>query len=76
MAESLYAVADHFKDLDPGIVARTQQLVREELATLLPKLKEYRKDLEGKKVAIYVGGAFKAFSLIKAFRHLGMVRVA
>ncbi len=72
MADSLYAVADHFKDKDPGIVERTQKLVREELSVLLPKLKEYRKDLEGKKVAIYVGGAFKAFSLIKAFRHLGM----
>ncbi|MGD9609549.1 MAG: nitrogenase iron-molybdenum cofactor biosynthesis protein NifE [Desulfovibrionaceae bacterium] len=72
MADSLYAVADHFKDRDPGIVARTQKLVREELSKLLPELKKYRKDLEGKKVAVYVGGAFKAFSLIKAFRHLGM----
>ncbi len=72
MADSLYAVADHFKDRDPGIVARAQGLVREELAALLPKLKEYRRDLEGKKAAVYVGGAFKAFSLIKAFRHLGM----
>jgi nitrogenase molybdenum-cofactor synthesis protein NifE len=26
----------------------------------------------GKKAAIYVGGAFKAFSLVKALRHLGM----
>ncbi|MEA4857796.1 nitrogenase iron-molybdenum cofactor biosynthesis protein NifE [Solidesulfovibrio sp.] len=75
MADSLYAVADHFKDRDPGIVERTQDLVREELANLLPKLKQYRKDLEGKKVAVYVGGAFKAFSLIKAFRHLGMTVV-
>lgn len=33
---------------------------------------EYRKDLEGKKAAIYVGGSFKAFSLVKAFRLLGM----
>ena len=72
MADSLYAVAEHFKDRAPGIMERAQQVVREELAVLLPKLKEYRKDLEGKKVAIYVGGAFKAFSLIKAFRHLGM----
>jgi len=38
----------------------------------LPQLTQYRKDLEGKRAAIYVGGAFKAFSLIKAFRHLGM----
>jgi nitrogenase molybdenum-cofactor synthesis protein NifE len=72
MADSLYAVAEHFKDRDPGIVARTKALVREELGRLLPELKRYRKDLEGKKAAIYVGGAFKAFSLIKAFKHLGM----
>ncbi|QLA17036.1 nitrogenase iron-molybdenum cofactor biosynthesis protein NifE [Desulfolutivibrio sulfoxidireducens] len=75
MADSLYAVAEHFKDRDPGIVARTKAVVRDELSILLPELKKYRKDLEGKKAAVYVGGAFKAFSLIKAFKHLGM-RVA
>jgi nitrogenase molybdenum-cofactor synthesis protein NifE len=72
MAESLYEVAEFFKDKDPDIVARTQALVRDELSTLFPRLQELRKDLEGKKAAIYVGGSFKAFSLIKAFRHLGM----
>ncbi|WP_319543252.1 nitrogenase iron-molybdenum cofactor biosynthesis protein NifE [uncultured Pseudodesulfovibrio sp.] len=72
MADSLYQVADFFKDKDPGIVARTEALVREELQKLMPELARYRKDLEGKKVAMYVGGSFKAFSLLKAFRHLGM----
>lgn len=72
MADSLYAVAEHFKDVDPQIVARTKALVREELEVLFPQLQELRRDLEGKRAAIYVGGAFKAFSLIKAFRHLGM----
>ncbi|MDD3311616.1 nitrogenase iron-molybdenum cofactor biosynthesis protein NifE [Pseudodesulfovibrio sp.] len=72
MAESLYKVADFFKDKDPGIVERTQKLVKEELERLMPELARYRKDLEGKKVAMYVGGSFKAFSLVKAFRHLGM----
>ncbi|MEW6429260.1 MAG: nitrogenase iron-molybdenum cofactor biosynthesis protein NifE [Thermodesulfobacteriota bacterium] len=70
MAESLYAVARFFKD--EAMMARTRELVREELQTLLPQLERYRKDLAGKKAAIYVGGAFKAFSLIKAFRLLGM----
>jgi nitrogenase molybdenum-cofactor synthesis protein NifE len=70
MAESLYAVARHFKD--PEMMERTQQLVRDELSVLYPKLKEFRQALEGKKAAIYVGGAFKAFSLVKAFRLLGM----
>ncbi|MEF2229715.1 MAG: nitrogenase iron-molybdenum cofactor biosynthesis protein NifE [Pseudodesulfovibrio sp.] len=72
MADSLYTVADFFKDIDPEIVGRTQQLVKEELEKLMPELARYRKDLEGKKVAMYVGGSFKAFSLVKAFRHLGM----
>jgi nitrogenase molybdenum-cofactor synthesis protein NifE len=72
MAESLYGVARFFEDRDPGILERTRNLVREELEALYPKLEEYRKDLTGKKAAIYVGGAFKAFSLVKAFRLLGM----
>ncbi len=46
--------------------------MREELSKLMPELARMRKDLEGKKVAMYVGGSFKAFSLLKAFRHLGM----
>ena len=71
MAESLYKVARFFKD-DPEILKRAQLVVREELSVLYPKLLEYRKDLEGKKAAIYVGGSFKAFSLVKAFRLLGM----
>ncbi len=70
MAESLYAVAKHFGD--PEMLAKAREIVKEELETLVPELKKYRAALTGKKAAIYVGGAFKAFSLVKAFRHLGM----
>ena len=70
MAESLYAVAEHFGD--PEIMARTKELVRQELEVLYPQIKEFRAALSGKRAAIYVGGAFKAFSLVKAFRLLGM----
>ncbi len=72
MAESLYSVARFFQDQDPQIMERTSRLVQEELSVLYPKLQRYRQALTGKKAAIYVGGAFKAFSLIKAFRLLGM----
>jgi len=76
VAESLYAVAEHFEltrpELAQGLMERTAELVRGELATLMPQLKDLRRDLEGKKAAVYVGGSFKAFSLVKAFRHLGM----
>ena len=72
MAQALYDVADFFKERDPGIVERAAALVREELSVLMPKLERYRRDLTGKRAALYVGGAFKAFSLVKAFRLLGM----
>ena len=81
VAESLYAVAEHFELTQPelalsgpngGIMERTSALVRDELAVLMPQLKDLKRDLTGKKAAVYVGGSFKAFSLVKAFRHLGM----
>ena len=71
MAESLYKVARHFFRPGPGHARPNLALVKGELETLPPALK-YRSDLTGKKAAIYVGGAFKAFSLVKAFRLLGM----
>ena len=70
MAEALYDVADHFGD--PEMIERATTVVREELESLLPQLEKYRRALNGKKAAIYVGGAFKAFSLVKAFRLLNM----
>jgi nitrogenase molybdenum-cofactor synthesis protein NifE len=72
MAEALYSVAKFFEGKDPDIMERTRALVKEELSVLHPRLQEYRKALQGKKAAIYVGGAFKAFSLVKAFRLIGM----
>ncbi len=70
MAESLYAVADFFKDEE--MMLRTRELVKEELSLIMPELMRYRQALAGKRAAIYVGGAFKAFSLVKAFRTIGM----
>ncbi len=71
MSSALYDVADFFKD-NPPVMERAEEIVREEISELAPLLRKYRKSLEGKRAAIYVGGAFKAFSLIKALRSLGM----
>ncbi|MDY6903340.1 MAG: nitrogenase iron-molybdenum cofactor biosynthesis protein NifE [Thermodesulfobacteriota bacterium] len=71
MSKALYDVADHFSD-HPEIMEKARSLVRREIEGLHPALKHYRKKLAGKKAAIYVGGAFKAFSMIKALRSLGM----
>lgn len=71
MSAALYDVAKHFSD-DPAIMERAQALVREEVAVIWPQLRAYRAKLQGKKAAIYVGGAFKAFSLVRALKMLGM----
>ncbi len=73
MSKSLYDVARHFKDKE--MLKRTQGIVRTELERIMPQLAEYKKALQGKRAAIYVGGAFKAFSLVSALRHLGMTTV-
>jgi nitrogenase molybdenum-cofactor synthesis protein NifE len=56
-------------------MARTREIVRREVKTIMPEINRIRRDLAGKRAAIYVGGAFKAFSLIKALRYLGMTVV-
>jgi len=71
VSAALYEAAKFFKD-DPTILQRTQKLVREEVAQIYPELQRYRQKLAGKRAAVYVGGAFKAFSLIRILRMLGM----
>jgi nitrogenase molybdenum-cofactor synthesis protein NifE len=71
MSAALYEAAKHFGD-DPMIMARAQALVREEVAAIYPELQRFRQKLQGRKAAIYVGGAFKAFSLMRALRLIGM----
>ena len=71
MAKALYDVADYFK-AQPQVMERTRAIVRREVETIMPEIQGIQKDLTGKRAAIYVGGAFKAFSLIKALRYLGM----
>jgi len=70
-SNALYDVASFFNE-SPEIMEKTKALVQEEVKAILPGLGEIKKDLAGKRAAIYVGGAFKAFSLIKALKHLGM----
>ncbi len=78
MSEALYDIARFFKKQYPhdpeadAIMERTRQLVQDEVGDLVPQLERYRKALAGKKAAIYVGGSFKAFSLVKAFRLVDM----
>lgn len=71
MSKSLYDVARHFTERT-DIMDAAKVIVRDEVSRLYPSLQKFRTALTGKKAAIYVGGAFKTFSLIKALRSIGM----
>jgi nitrogenase molybdenum-cofactor synthesis protein NifE len=73
MAKSLYAVAEFFDD--QAMLRRAQTLVWEEVSKIMPELRRCRAVLEGKRAAVYTGGAFKAFSLVRSLRTLGMKTV-
>jgi len=73
MSDALYDVARFFKDDD--MMEKARQLVKDEFARLMPQLAWYKERLLGKKAAIYVGGAFKAISLVKALRLIGVQTV-
>ncbi len=72
-AEALYTVARHFDD--PEVLERTEELVKNEVMRIYPEVAKYKRILDGRRAAIYVGGSFKAFSLVKALRHLGIQSV-
>lgn len=69
-AKALYDTADFFNN--DTISNNTRNLVSTEIALIRPLLQEYRKLCQGKRAGLYVGGAFKAISLVKAMRHLGI----
>ena len=56
-------------------VARARAFAKREEQRLKSFLDAYKPRLEGKKAAIYVGGGFKAISLIRQFNALGMKTV-
>ena len=68
--DSLRTIAQMTKCDD--VIARTEALIQRETEKTMFALNPYKKHIEGKTVAIYVGGGFKAISLIKQFNDLGM----
>lgn len=56
-------------------IARFEKLIEEKEQEYGPLVEHYKKRLVGKKVALYVGGGFKAISLIEQFADLGIETV-
>lgn len=69
-AESLRKIAKHFGDAE--VMAKTEELIEKEVSAVKDKIEWYRQKLQGKKAAVYVGGGFKAISLIKQFKEIGI----
>ena len=70
---SLINIAEFTQDEE--VIQKAKDLIFTEEKKIEDILNYHKKRLSGKKVAIYVGGAFKAISLIKQFRELGMETV-
>lgn len=71
--ESLRDIARKLEDEE--IKENVEKLISLRKGRVEEELTLYRKKLEDKKAAIYVGGAFKAISLIKQFNDLGIKTV-
>lgn len=69
-ANSLRKIGAAFDD--PQILERAEQLIKRETEKVAAQIAIYYQKLKGKKAAIYVGGGFKAISLIKQFREIGI----
>jgi nitrogenase molybdenum-cofactor synthesis protein NifE len=59
----------------PEIVDRAIEFSAERTAQIMPVIEKYKPCLQGKRAAIFVGGGFKAISLIRQFNELGMEAV-
>ncbi|HOV52507.1 MAG TPA: nitrogenase component 1, partial [Methanothrix sp.] len=51
---------------------KAEQIILRETARVMPQIECHRSRVSGKKAAIYMGGAAKAISLVRAFQELGM----
>jgi nitrogenase molybdenum-cofactor synthesis protein NifE len=70
MAAALRTAAQFFAS--PNLGRRAEEIILRETMRVMPQIEAYRAGVQGKKAAIYMGGAAKAVSLVRAFQELGM----
>lgn len=69
-ATSLRKIASTLQD--ETMICKAEDLIARETKRVESIIKGYREKLQGKKAAIFVGGGFKAISLVKQFREIGI----
>lgn len=67
--KTLRDMAAFFNDAE--LTRKTEELIREELARVMPEFEKYKKRLNGKKVVVYSGGS-RSHHYINLFESLGM----
>lgn len=70
MSQALRTVAEFFNDI--SMTAKAEEIIRRETQRTAQQIQYYRNRVCKKRAAIYMGGAAKAVSLVKAFTELGM----
>ncbi len=70
MAAALRTAAEFFGSEE--MKARAEAIIERKTSRVRPTIDYHRSRVEGKKAAIYMGGAAKAVSLVRAFEELGM----
>jgi len=70
MSTALRTAAQFFDSAEPK--QKAEEIILRETARVAPQIEAYRAKVAGKKAAIYMGGAAKAVSLVRAFQELGM----
>lgn len=70
MSDALRTAVEFF--VSPELGWKAEEIILRETARVMPQIEAYRTKVAGKKAAIYMGGAAKAVSLVRAFQELGM----
>ncbi len=70
MSNALLTAAEFFGS--KAMKEKAEEIIARETERVMPAIDIYRAAVAGKKAAIYMGGAAKAVSLVRAFQDLGM----
>ena len=70
MSSALRTAAEFFDS--PELKEKAEEIILRETTRVVPQIECHRARVSGKKAAIYMGGAAKAVSLVRAFQELDM----
>jgi nitrogenase molybdenum-cofactor synthesis protein NifE len=70
MSSALRTAAEFFDS--PELKEKAEEIILRETTRVMPQIECHRVRVSGKKAAIYMGGAAKAVSLVRAFQELDM----